>query len=62
VGGGKLYSHSITFNRKGQINGQTFVFQTTNANLGKTVKLVMDRDGDVLSVNGTPYGKYNPLG
>lgn len=61
VAGGKMYSYSIEITPKNKLK-TTFVFQTTNANFGKTAKIVMDRDGDVLSVNGTPYGKYNPLG
>lgn len=59
--GGKLYSYTIQFTPKGKLK-TSFVFQTANANLPATVKITMDRDGDVLMVNGAPYGKWNPLG
>jgi len=59
--GGKLYSYTIQFTPKGKLK-TSFVFQTLNANLPATVKITVDRDGDVLMVNGGPYGKWNPLG
>lgn len=61
VGAGKMYSYTIEFTPKGKLK-TSFVFQTPNANFGAAPKITMDRDGDVLMINGGAYGKYNPLG
>jgi hypothetical protein len=61
TGAGKMYSYTIEFTPKGKLK-TSFVFQTTNANFGAAPKITLDRDGDVLMINGAPYGKWNPLG
>jgi hypothetical protein len=62
TGAGKQYSYTIKFTPSGKKLETNLVFQTTNANFGAAPKITLDRDGDVLMINGAPYGKWNPLG
>jgi hypothetical protein len=62
TGAGKQYTYTIEFTPKGKLK-TNLPFQTTNANFGAAApKITLDRDGDVLMINGAPYGKWNPLG
>jgi len=62
TGAGKMYTYTIEFTPSGKKLATNLPFQTTNANFGAAPKITLDRDGDVLMINGAPYGKWNPLG